>query len=458
MITVLAFLFAIAILIAIHEWGHYAVAVACGVKVLRFSIGFGPTLWSWTSPRSGTEFAVSMLPLGGYVKMLDEREGQVPPDMRHLAFNTQPLRSRAAIVAAGPVANLALAVLLYSLVHWIGIQQWDAVLPRPLDNSVAMQAGFQGGERVVSVGTDPAELEEVRSYDDFRWWLTESALGGRDLYVGFFPNGTSPDRDGVARVLALPLSDLDVQEANAGLFRTIGWQGPYSPARVGTVYPGGAAAVAGLQAGDLVLQVNAQPVVDSAQLRELIRVAAVSGPAQPQRWLLDRGGRQIELRVTPSRIASGDGFAGRINAMVGGVPESSWIRYGPLSGMAHAFSKTWDVSALTLSMMGKIVSGQASLKNLSGPLTIADYAGKSASLGWQQYLVFLALISISLGVLNLLPIPVLDGGHLMYYLWEFATGKPVTELWLGYFQRAGVAVLLVMMSIAVFNDVVQLLN
>jgi regulator of sigma E protease len=458
MITVLAFLFAIAILIAVHEWGHYAVAVACRVKVLRFSIGFGPTLWSWTSPRSGTEFAVSALPLGGYVKMLDEREGPVPLNERHLAFNTQPLKSRAAIVAAGPIANLALAVVLYSLVHWIGIQQWDAVLARPLDDSVAMRAGFQGGERVVSVGTDPAQLEDIRSYDDFRWWLTESALGGRDLYVGFLPRGISPEGGMAAQVRALPLAGLEVQEANADLFRTIGWQGPYSPPRLGAVYSGGAAALAGLQADDMILQVNSQPVVDSAQLRELIRASAIAGPAQPQRWLLDRDGRQIELSVTPSRIASGNGFIGRINAMVGGVPESSWVRYGPLDGMAHAFSKTWDVSALTLSMMGKIVLGQASVKNLSGPLTIADYAGKSASLGWQQYLVFLALISISLGVLNLLPIPVLDGGHLMYYLWEFATGKPVTELWLGYFQRAGVAVLLVMMSIAVFNDVVHLLN
>ena len=458
MITVLAFLFAIAVLIAVHEWGHYVVAVACGVKVLRFSIGFGPTLWSWTSPRSGTEFVVSALPLGGYVKMLDEREGAVPPAERHLAFNTQALKSRAAIVAAGPVANLVLAVLLYSLVSWVGVEQWDAVLPRPLNDSIAMRAGFVGGERVVSVGTDPAQLKDVRSYDEFRWWLTESALNGKDLYVGFLPRGASEDRGVPVSIQVLPFTDLDVQEANAGLFRTIGWQGPYSPPKMGTVYPDGAAATAGLQLGDEVLRVDGQPVVDSAQLRELIRASAVAGPAQPQLWVVDREAHQVELNVTPSRTPSDDGFVGRINAMVGGVPESSWVRYGPLDGVANAVAKTWDVSALTLSMMGKIVVGQASVKNLSGPLTIADYAGKSAALGWQQYLVFLALISISLGVLNLLPIPMLDGGHLMYYLWELVTGKAVTELWLGYFQRAGVAVLFVMMSIAVFNDVAQLLH
>jgi regulator of sigma E protease len=458
MITVLAFLFAIAILIAVHEWGHYIFAVSCGVKVLRFSIGFGPKVWSWTSSRSGTEFVVSALPLGGYVKMLDEREGIVSPAERHRAFNTQALKSRAAIVAAGPIANLALAVVLYSLVHWIGIQQWDAVLPRPLDDSIAMRAGFEGGERVVAVGTDPEQLENVQSYDDLRWWLTESALNGRDLYIGFLPRGVAPDSDVPTQTQVLPFSDLGAQEADASLFRTIGWQGPYSPARLGTIYPNGAAAIAGLQAGDIVRQVDDQPVVDSAQLRELIRLSGAEGPAHPQRWLVDRTGRTVVLSVTPTRIPAGESFVGRINAMVGGVPQSSWVRYGPVDGVARAFTKTWDVSALTLSMMGKIVVGQASVKNLSGPLTIADYAGKSAALGWQQYLVFLALISISLGVLNLLPIPVLDGGHLMYYLWEFVTGKAVTELWLGYFQRAGVAVLLVMMSIAVFNDVVQLLN
>jgi regulator of sigma E protease len=454
----LAFIFAIAILIAVHEWGHYAVAVACGVKVLRFSIGFGPALWSWTSSRSGTEFVLCALPLGGYVKMLDEREGAVSSDERHRAFNTQRLRSRAAIVAAGPLANLVLAVVLYSTVHWVGIQQWDAVLPRPLEGSIAMRAGFEGGERVVSAGTNPEDMETVRSYDDFRWWLTESALNGRDLYLGFDPIGFVSDGAGPLKVQPLPLAALEVREPDAKLFRAIGWMGPYSPARIGVVYPDGAAALAGLEAGDLVLKVDGQPVVDSAQLREQIRRSAAAGPAFAQRWLINRGGQRIELTVTPSRVPSDGSFAGRINAMVGGAPQSSWVRYGPWDGVTRALGRTWDVSALTLTMMGKIALGQASFKNLSGPITIADYAGKSAALGWQQYLVFLALISISLGVLNLLPIPVLDGGHLMYYLWEFVTGKAVTDLWLGYFQRAGVAVLMVMMSIAVFNDLTQLLN
>ena len=458
MITLLAFVFAIAVLIAVHEWGHYAVAVACGVKVLRFSIGFGPALWSWTSPRSGTAFVVCALPLGGYVKMLDGREGPVSPEESHRAFNTQPLKYRAAIVAAGPMANLVLAVALYSVVHWIGIQQWDAILPRPLDSSIAMRAGFEGGEKVISAGTDPDQLDAVRSYDDFRWWLTESALKGRDLYVGFAPRGALPDSGAALQIRVLPLRGLVVGAADASLFRRIGWLGPYSLARMGSILPGGAAAIAGLQVDDLVQQVDGQPIVDSAQLREEIRASAVTGPAQTQRWLIERNGQRMVLPVRPDRVSVDDGFVGRINAMVGAPPQSSWVRYGPLDGVLHALTKTWDVSALTLSMMGKIVVGQASVKNLSGPLTIADYAGKSAALGWQQYLVFLALISISLGVLNLLPIPVLDGGHLMYYLWEFVTGKAVTELWLGYFQRAGVAVLLVMMSIAVFNDVAQLLH
>ena len=458
MLTIAAFIFAIAILIAVHEWGHYRMAVASGVKVLRFSIGFGPKLWGKTSARTGTEFVLCALPLGGYVKMLDGREGPVDPAESHRAFNTQSLRTRSTIVAAGPIANLVLAVLLYCVVYWSGSTQLDAVLSRPLAGSVAAQAGFTGGERVLAAGTDAGALEPVRSFEDFRWWLTQAALAKNSLIVEYREPG--PTQTAVDTVLrkTLKLETLDTSFADASLFRAIGWQGPLSAAQVGEVMPYGAAAEAGLQAGDLVISVDGVVMADAAQLRELIRTTGEREPMAAQRWQLDRGGRQLLLPVTPRRELVEGVAIGRVNAMVGAKPATVVVRYGVWEGFTRSLARTWEVSLLTLKMMGKMVVGEASLKNLSGPLTIADYAGKSAAVGWSQYLVFLALISISLGVLNLLPIPVLDGGHLMYYLWESLTGRPVSDAWMGYLQRAGLGVLLAMMSIAVFNDVAQLLS
>jgi regulator of sigma E protease len=458
MLTIAAFVFAIAILIAVHEWGHYRMAVTSGVKVLRFSIGFGPRLWGWTSAHTGTEFVLCALPLGGYVKMLDGREGPVDPAESHRAFDTQSLRVRSAIVAAGPLANLALAILLYCVVHWTGSMQLEAVLSRPLAHSVAAQAGFSGGERVLAAGTEAGALEPIRSFDDFRWWLTQAALAKTSLVVEYRePVQSSATPDAVLR-RTLDLGVLDTRVADASLFQAIGWQGPLSVARVGEVIPGGAAADAGLQAGDLVTHVDGVAMADAAQLRELIRSAGKQDPVATQRWELERGGRSLLLSVTPLRELAGGQAIGRVNAMVGAAPASVLVRYGVWEGFTHSLTRTWEVSLLTLKMMGKMVVGEASLKNLSGPLAIADYAGKSAAMGWSQYLVFLALISISLGVLNLLPIPVLDGGHLMYYLWESLTGRPVSEAWMGYLQRAGLGVLLAMMSIAVFNDVAQRLS
>jgi len=455
MLTIVAFIVALGLLIAVHEYGHYRVAVACGVKVLRFSVGFGKTLYRWKPKKQkagqDTEFVLGAFPLGGYVKMLDEREGPVAPEERHLAFNTQPIKSRAAIVAAGPAANLLLAVLLYACVNWHGVQEPKPILASPVAGSVAEQAGLHGGELVRQAGFADEALQPVRSFEDLRWLLTRGALDGRDVRLQVGPPGRDSQREAL-----LPLSQLPSREADAQLFRRIGIIGPYTPPVIGDVIESGAAQRAGLRKGDVVLAVGHTAVVDGQQLRELIRQSVDNGKGVSENWRVQRGGQVLDLQLQPDVVKEGDAHIGRIGAYVGAPPEWVKVRYGPIEGLQKGAVRTWEVSLLTLRMMGRMVIGEASLKNLSGPLTIADYAGKSASLGLTQYLVFLALISVSLGVLNLLPLPVLDGGHLMYYLWEAVTGKSVSDAWMERLQRGGVAVLLVMMTIALFNDVTRL--
>lgn len=456
MLTIVAFIVALGLLIAVHEYGHYRVAVACDVKVLRFSIGFGKVLYRWKPrrPRPGqdTEFVIGAFPLGGYVKMLDEREGDVPAAERHRAFNTQPLRSRTAIVAAGPIANLLLAIALYAAVNWIGVEEPEPVLGSPVAGSIAAQAGLKGGERVAMAALQGDDLEPVRSFEELRWLLTSAALDGRDLRMVLAREGGSRGGE-----LVLPLSRLDARDADAQLLRKVGIASPWSPPVLGEVMAGGAAERSGLRKGDLVLRANGQPVGDAQQLRDLIRAQVQDGRALASSWEIDRAGQRMQVAVTPDVVADGKNAPmGRISAYVGAPPAMVTVRYGPIDGLWKGVVRTWDVSALTLRMMGRMLVGEASVKNLSGPLTIADYAGKSASLGLTQYLLFLALISVSLGVLNLLPLPVLDGGHLMYYLWEAVTGRSVSDAWMERLQRGGVAVLLVMMSIALFNDVARL--
>jgi regulator of sigma E protease len=455
MLTIVAFVVALGLLIAVHEYGHYRVAVACGVKVLRFSVGFGKTLYRWKparqKPGQDTEFVIGAFPIGGYVKMLDEREGDVAPEERHLAFNTQPLRSRAAIVAAGPAANLLLAILLYAIVNWQGVEEPKPILASPVAGSIAEQAGLRGGEVVKQAGFEGDGLRPLRSFEDLRWILTRGALDGHDVrLVLALPN------DGAQRDVRLELTRVQSREVDARLFRRIGLLGPWTPPVIGDVMPGGAADRAGLRKGDVVLSIGAKEIVDGQQLREIIRSGIAEGRAAREVWRVRRDGGALELPVVADAVQDGDTKVGRIGAYVGAPPEFVMVRYGPVDGLVKGAEKTWEVSLLTLRMMGRMVVGEASLKNLSGPLTIADYAGKSASLGLTQYLVFLALISVSLGVLNLLPLPVLDGGHLMYYLWEAVTGKSVSDAWMERLQRGGVAVLLVMMSIALFNDVTRL--
>ena len=452
MLTLISFVLALGLLIAIHEYGHYKVAVLCGIKVLKFSIGFGKPIFSWRLKGKPTEFSIGMLPLGGYIKMLDEREAPVDASERHLAFNTQPLKYRAAVVAAGPVANLLLAIFLYSALNWTGLQEPAAVLASPISGSVAEKAGLRGMELVKEAGFEGEAMEQVRSFEDLRWRLMQGALNGRNLRLTVSNNssGSNPStRDAV-----LVFQGFDASEVDAQFFRNIGLVGPWTAPVIGAIVADGPAAKGGLQAGDVVQRVGQTLIVDGQQLRQMIRTSGNAAGAQT--WQIERGSKLLDLQITPRIVNEGKISVAKIDASVGAPPAFVTVRYGVFEGLSQGVSRTWESSLLTLKMMGKMLIGEASLKNLSGPLTIADYAGKSASIGLTAYLLFLAAISVSLGVLNLLPLPVLDGGHLMYYLWEAVTGKSVSEAWMAGLQRGGVAILLGMMSVALFNDVTRL--
>jgi regulator of sigma E protease len=452
MLTLIAFLVAIALLVAVHELGHFAIARACGVQVLRFSIGFGPRLIGWTSSKSGTEYIIGWVPLGGYVKMLDEHETAVPQKDRQRAFNTQPLYSRAAIVIAGPLANLMLAVILHTSVNWTGVQQPLAILAKPAQESVLAAAGLKGGERIERAGFEGDALEEIASYEEFRWLITRGAIEHRDVQLEY---SVMPSQS--LRLTTLEMAHVDTSQVNAEMLQRLGITGPHSQAQIGNLIPGSAAERAGLQPGDVVIKVDETYIVDAVQLRDLIRASGHAGQPQPQTWQIQRKDSQRTVSVTPQPVIEGERKIGRIGAIVGAPPTMTMVRYGAFDGIGRAATQTWETSMLTLRVIGQIVTGEASVKNLSGPIAIADYAGKSAAIGLTPFILFLALMSISLGVLNLLPLPILDGGHLMYYLWEALSGKPLAQRWIDQLQKLGLVILLLMMSVALINDVTRFL-
>ena len=463
LMTVLSFLVTIGVLVVIHEYGHYRAALACDVKVLRFSVGFGHVLWR--RQRGETEFVISALPLGGYVKMLDEREGPVAPAERDRAFNRKPLRQRAFVVAAGPLANLLLAVLLYAGVNWSGVEELRPWLAQPRAGSLAADAGLQSGDEIVSlemlqagVFNSDASQHEVRSMTDLQWLFIQAALAGQDVRLQVASRAEAQGPVTERRSLVLQLSRIPAAEVDGRLLDRVGLNGPYAEPLIAEVLPGGPAAKAGLRAGDRVVSINGVPPADAGQLRQIIRGSQLDGAARQVSLVVERAGQTMPVNLMPVMTEVKGQRVPRIEAALGSMPATVEVRYGLVEGLTKAASKTWDVSVMSLSMLGKMLIGEASLQNLSGPLTIADYAGRSAEMGWVYYVGFLALVSVSLGVLNLLPLPVLDGGHLMYYLFEGVTGRPVSDIWLERLQRGGVAIMLAMMSLALYNDLARLLG
>ncbi len=359
--TVLAFLLTLGVLIVVHEYGHYRVAVACGVKVLRFSIGFGRVLWRRQKSADATEFVLCALPLGGYVRMLDEREGHVPEHQRESAFNRKPLLQRVAIVAAGPIANLLLAVLLYACAHWLGVSEPKAVLGPPVVGSVADAAGMRSGDWVRAVSLDGSDWQEVRSLTDLRWQVTQVALDGGSLRLSVSDGDGRGNRD-----LKLDLSRLPSRDVDAAFMRAIGLGSGYSEPVLGDVKADGPAATAGLKRGDRVVALDGAAINDAQTLRERIRAAVRGSQSVDQMWSVLREGRALEIKVTPRATAEGSAMVGRIDAFVGAPPEMVKVGYGPIEGLHKAAVRTWEVSALTLRMLGRMLIGEASLKNLSG--------------------------------------------------------------------------------------------
>ena len=459
--TILAFAVCLGSLITIHELGHYLVARWCGVKVLRFSVGMGKVVWSRRFGRDQTEWAVSALPLGGYVKMLDAREGDlasIPKEDLAREFTRQSVWKRIAIVAAGPLANFLVAIVLFAGLYMHGVEEPTskisvrAAAGQDADRTPAALAGLRTGDRITAVNGEP-----VTAWSELRWNLMQAAVDKKEASL-------TVERSGYGRVNAiLPAATMTALDLEGDIVGNLGIGVALPSPVVQQVLPGGAAERGGLQVGDLLKSVDGVAVQDGVAFIELIRAA----PDKTVQVEVIRAGEPRTLAVTPQAemLKGADGeksgkqavTVGKISAYVALRPDMINVPSGPLSALGKAVERVWDTCTMTLKMIGKMVTGEASLKNVTGPITIADYAGQTARMGVASYLSFIAFISISLGVMNLLPIPVLDGGHLLYYSLEVLTGRPVSERVAEFAQRIGIGLLMTLMVLAVFNDITRLM-
>ena len=441
--TVLAFLLALGPLIIFHELGHYTVARLCGVKVLRFSVGMGKVVWSRRFGPDQTEWAVSMLPLGGYVKMLDARDPDAPAmneaDLQR-EFTRQNVWRRIAIVAAGPLANFLLAIVLFAALAMAGTVEPSTRLRAPAEKSVAYQAGLRGGEKVAAVNG-----KAVASWTELRWEIMQAIVDKRDARLDV----TQPQGGQFGAIL--PASALKGLDVEGDLLAALGLDMARPKPVIAKIIAGGPGERAGLQVGDLVTAIDGQPVIDGIAVIEAIRAANGRSLALS----LERAGAPVTASVKPEFDAARKAWV--IKIVTSSMPEQVTVTSGPVEAVAKAAAKTWDTSVLSVKMIGRMITGEVSWKNVTGPITIADYAGQTARMGPSVYLGFIAFISISLGVMNLLPIPVLDGGLLLYYSLEVLTGRPLPERIGAYAQRAGIGLLVLLMALAVFNDVARLL-
>ncbi|MGI4718407.1 MAG: RIP metalloprotease RseP [Janthinobacterium lividum] len=440
--TILAFLLALGPLIVLHELGHYLVARACGVKVLRFSVGMGRVVWSRRFGKDQTEWAISALPLGGYVKMLDSRDPETAPKDEselHREFTRQNVWRRIAIVAAGPVANFLVAIGLMAVLFMHGVEEPSARLRAVPAGSSAQIAGVRGGDTVVAVNGNP-----VQSWSELRWQILQAAVDRGEARLSLRAQG------GGGYDAVIPADAVAKLDVEGDVMKALGLDLWRKPARIEKVLPGGAGERAGLQPGDTVLLADGRTVDDGLAFIETVQASG----GRPVQLEVQRGGRALPVTLAPERDPNGRGIA---KVMLAQPVEMVTVSSGPFEALGKGVARTWETSVMTIKMIGKMVTGEASWKNVTGPITIADYAGQSARVGLATYLQFIAFISISLGVMNLLPIPVLDGGHLLYYSLEVLTGRPLPARVGEFAQRFGVGLLFMLMALAVFNDLVRLL-